>query len=200
MSGTPELRPFSKGRPGGRRPCLFSKGRATSSTSQVPVSSAVQQSHRTAEGGLAKGRKCKQSDSALKACFESPHVMPDALKINKNASKKSTGVSVPVTGSPEVPVNSGSGVQTPVVTPECPRECGPASAGLVNTQNLNYVHSGGHHRRALDLFSGTGSVGEVLEKMGFEVVSLDKKPTCKPNLCIDLMFWDYQKLPLGILT
>ena len=51
MSGTPELRPFSKGKPGGQRPCPFSKGRATSSSSQVPVSSAVQQNHRTAEGG-----------------------------------------------------------------------------------------------------------------------------------------------------
>ena len=40
-------------------------------------------------------------------------------------------------------------------------------------------------------------MSKVLGKMGFEVVSLDKKPTCKPNLCIDLMLWDYQKLTPG---
>ena len=86
---------------------------------------------------MAKDKKCKKSDSALKACSEFPHVMSDAIQTNESTSKISTGVSVPVTGSPEVPVNPESGVHSPVVTPDCSKECGPASAGFENTQNLN---------------------------------------------------------------
>ena len=33
--------------------------------------------------------------------------------------------------------------------------------------------------------------------MGFEVVSLDKKPTCKANLCVDVMELYYKSLPVG---
>ena len=28
------------------------------------------------------------------------------------------------------------------------------------------------------------------------MVSLDKKPTCKANLCVDVMEWDYKRLPV----
>ena len=46
-------------------------------------------------------------------------------------------------------------------------------------------------RRALDLFSGTGSVKKYLQEVGFEVLSLDIDPKCKPDLCKDLMQWRY---------
>jgi len=52
--------------------------------------------------------------------------------------------------------------------------------------------------RALELFSGTGSVSAVLEKNGYEVVSVD---ICdkfhKPTHLIDIMKWDYSLYPPG---
>ena len=46
--------------------------------------------------------------------------------------------------------------------------------------------------RALDLFSGTGSVGNQLSKWGFQVTSLDNNPNCKATLCADILGWDFR--------
>jgi site-specific DNA-cytosine methylase len=46
--------------------------------------------------------------------------------------------------------------------------------------------------RALELFSGTHSVGKVLEKKGFNVISLDLKDA---TLNIDILKWDYKIYP-----
>ena len=46
-------------------------------------------------------------------------------------------------------------------------------------------------KRALDLFSGTGSVSEELQRQGYEVVTLDVDPLCKATRVEDLMQWDY---------
>ena len=46
---------------------------------------------------------------------------------------------------------------------------------------------------ALDLFSGTGSVGAQLKANGFDVVSLDCQPSAKADITIDILVWDYKK-------
>ena len=47
--------------------------------------------------------------------------------------------------------------------------------------------------KALDLFSGTGSVSNQLSKWGFQVTSLDNNPGCKADLCLDILAWDYKR-------
>jgi len=42
----------------------------------------------------------------------------------------------------------------------------------------------------LELFSGTGSVGEVAKQLGWEVVSLDRDMDA--DIKIDIMDWDYK--------
>jgi hypothetical protein len=49
--------------------------------------------------------------------------------------------------------------------------------------------------RALELFSGTGSVGRALTAAGFEVTSLDLNPKASPTICCDILEWDYKALP-----
>ena len=44
----------------------------------------------------------------------------------------------------------------------------------------------------LDLFSGTGSVGKVFEKYGYEVTSVDKAKSFRPTIVADVMEWDYK--------
>ena len=51
------------------------------------------------------------------------------------------------------------------------------------------------NNRALDLFSGTGSVGLHLQKMGFEVTSLDISKVGDPTLVQDITKWDYTTYP-----
>jgi site-specific DNA-cytosine methylase len=48
-------------------------------------------------------------------------------------------------------------------------------------------------RRALDLFSGTGSVGDRLRELGYEVVSLDISPACRPTIVADILNWQFRK-------
>ena len=45
----------------------------------------------------------------------------------------------------------------------------------------------------LELFSGTGSVGEIAKEFGFEVISLDKD--MEADIQIDIMEWDNTDLP-----
>ena len=45
----------------------------------------------------------------------------------------------------------------------------------------------------LDLFSGTGSVGEVAKELGFNVISLDRD--MEADIQIDIMEWDYSDFP-----
>ena len=48
-------------------------------------------------------------------------------------------------------------------------------------------------RRALDLFSGTGSAAETLRACGFEVKTVDCDVRRKPDWQVDVMAWDYKK-------
>ena len=47
--------------------------------------------------------------------------------------------------------------------------------------------------RLLELFSGTGSVGNVAKDMGYEVVSVDRDMPAT-HQC-DIMVWDYKQYP-----
>jgi len=46
-------------------------------------------------------------------------------------------------------------------------------------------------KRALDLFSGSGSVRRTLQRHGFEVVSLDIDPSSHSTITIDILEWDF---------
>ena len=48
-----------------------------------------------------------------------------------------------------------------------------------------------NHKWALDLFSGTHSVGDKLRAMGYQVVSMDIKKRTKPDFPVDILTWDY---------
>ena len=55
-------------------------------------------------------------------------------------------------------------------------------------------------KKMLDLFSGTGTVGKVLEEQGYHVTSLDHDPKFHPTILTDIMEWDYRaEYPLTIL-
>ena len=45
----------------------------------------------------------------------------------------------------------------------------------------------------LDLFSGTGSVGEVYRRHGFKVISIDWDKKFNPTIVQDVLSWDYKK-------
>ena len=49
--------------------------------------------------------------------------------------------------------------------------------------------------RLLELFSGTGSIGQAFKASGFEVESLDKRPDYNPTICVDMLEWDYTCYP-----
>ena len=52
--------------------------------------------------------------------------------------------------------------------------------------------------RALELFSGTKSIGKSLQKLGcWEVVSLDFCDKFQPTICKNIMHWDYTCFPPG---
>jgi hypothetical protein len=50
-------------------------------------------------------------------------------------------------------------------------------------------------KRLLELFSGSGSVGKIAKKLGYEVVSLDL--LFPATYTCDIMKWDYKKYPPG---
>ena len=51
--------------------------------------------------------------------------------------------------------------------------------------------------RALDLFSGTGSVTKVLRELGYQVTTLDLDPKYNADLQVDICNWDFTKYPEG---
>ena len=51
--------------------------------------------------------------------------------------------------------------------------------------------------RSLELFSGTGSIGEAFGKEAWEVVSLDVSKTGGATICCDIMVWDFKVYPRG---
>ncbi len=51
-------------------------------------------------------------------------------------------------------------------------------------------------KKALDLFLGTKSVSAVLEKIGYEVDTLDNNPSFQPTFCTSILDWDYKTIPI----
>jgi hypothetical protein len=51
--------------------------------------------------------------------------------------------------------------------------------------------------RALDLFSGTGSISSAFRRAGHECDSLDIDPRFNPTLCVNILEWKYKELPRG---
>ena len=51
------------------------------------------------------------------------------------------------------------------------------------------------HPRALDLFTGTGSVAKRLKDLGYEVTTLDIDPKVNAHITQDVMQWNYRKYP-----
>jgi len=47
----------------------------------------------------------------------------------------------------------------------------------------------------LDLFAGTGSVGDIAKELGYNVISLDRD--MEAEIQIDIMDWDYTDFPEG---
>ena len=55
--------------------------------------------------------------------------------------------------------------------------------------------------RLLDLFSGTGSVGDVFRQKGYDVISVVIDEAFKPTIVADLISWEYKHLwPEGYFT
>ena len=50
---------------------------------------------------------------------------------------------------------------------------------------------------ALDLFSGTHSVGKQLARRGYTVVSVDVRPRSEPTHCVNILDWDYKMYRRG---
>ena len=51
--------------------------------------------------------------------------------------------------------------------------------------------------RALDMFSGTGSIATAFRRAGHECDSLDLDPRFAPTFCTNVLTWDYKALPRG---
>ena len=51
--------------------------------------------------------------------------------------------------------------------------------------------------RLLDLFTGSGSVARAAEELGYEVTSLDINEKCEPDICADILEFDYTQYAPG---
>ncbi len=47
--------------------------------------------------------------------------------------------------------------------------------------------------KMLDLFSGTGSVGDVFRRHGYEVISLENRAAAKPDIFVDIRDWNFRQ-------
>ena len=51
--------------------------------------------------------------------------------------------------------------------------------------------------RVLELFKGSGSIGKHYEGTVNEIISLDFEKKYKPDICCDIMEWNYKEYPTG---
>ena len=52
-------------------------------------------------------------------------------------------------------------------------------------------------RRLLELFCGTKSVSKVAEQENWEILSVDIMKKFQPDICCDILLWDYKQFPPG---
>jgi hypothetical protein len=74
----------------------------------------------------------------------------------------------------------------------------PGTRGALGVEGVRPAHLGqvarrGQPRRMLDLFCGTGSVGDVYRNLGYQLTSVDIDPQWRPDICVDVLEWDFQK-------
>ncbi len=67
--------------------------------------------------------------------------------------------------------------------PQPPADAGAALGGRVPPRRP----------KMLDIFSGTGSVGEVFRRYGYEVISLDNRAAAKPDILLDICDWNFRQ-------
>jgi hypothetical protein len=69
--------------------------------------------------------------------------------------------------------------------------------GIKSEVSTSHIHVTATERpkRALDLFSGTGSASKVLQAHGYEVISVDLDARFHPTICADIDRWDYKIFP-----
>ena len=51
--------------------------------------------------------------------------------------------------------------------------------------------------RILELFSGSGSIGQAFRSKGWDVVSLDMDPKTEADIHEDILSWDHKAFPPG---
>ena len=86
-----------------------------------------------------------------------------------------------------VAVRSVTRIETP-----CSKTTKPTRPGK-REERLKRIPKAPRFRRMLDLYSGTGSVGEVFRKMGYEVITVDFDFRAKPSIIVDITIWQYWK-------
>lgn len=69
---------------------------------------------------------------------------------------------------------------------------------FVKRRNVNIFGRGNNkgnikNKKLFELFKGSGSVGKVANRLGYEVVSVDFDPIYTPDIETDILYWDYKK-------
>ena len=71
--------------------------------------------------------------------------------------------------------------------------------GLPKGMKLSVLHGSGKiaadpkHLNMFEFFKGTGSIGKVAKRLGFNVVSLDLESKYTPDIEANILHWDYKK-------
>ena len=95
--------------------------------------------------------------------------------------------------SPRGRLNDPQGGRAPTQPlAELPRAAEPLGSLFLSVFGCNMEP---HKLRALDLFSGTGSVARRLSELGFEVLTLDQDPKCHAEIQQNVLKWNFHKLP-----
>lgn len=97
-----------------------------------------------------------------------------------------------------------AGTSVTAAGPPCPVSCPPNMHALSESppsqSHLPAKSPPRKKRKALDLFTGTGSVAGRLKELGYDVLTLDINPKCKADLTCDLLQWDYREYPPGYFS